>query len=177
MFARITGPMVTWASPGSDAASTGNKVNCSRSASRRRAMETEDRMVKRPSSGCPSFAATYTPLDSRVVLSSRVRADRSCSYVLPSTRRPMEETIRSITRLVIAMQELDVNVLIEGSGQAVARAGEHTPPATALRGEGNCRVLGGVAQSEDWERFKGAVENDSTRRDSPTGHEGHAERI
>jgi hypothetical protein len=79
--------------------------------------------------------------------------------------------------LVKAMQELDINVLIEGSGQAVAWAGEHAPPATALWGEGNCRVLGGVAQPEDRERFKGAVENDSTRRDSPTGHEGHVERI
>ncbi len=50
----------------------------------------EESMVKRPSSGCPSLAETYTPLDSRIVRSSRVSAERSCSYVLPSTRRPME---------------------------------------------------------------------------------------
>ena len=62
------------------------------------------------------------------------------------------------SRLVVTMEELDVHVLIEGSGQAVAWAGQNTPPPTALGREGNCRVLGGIAQSEDGERFKGAVD-------------------
>jgi hypothetical protein len=90
MFSRRTGEIVMRASPGSDAVSTGKSVNCSRSASRRRSMDTELSIEKCPSSGVEVRAATYTPPDSRVVLSSRLNAERSCSYVRPSTRRPMD---------------------------------------------------------------------------------------
>ena len=78
---------------------------------------------------------------------------------------------------MIAMQELDVHVLIKCAGQSVAGAGQNTPPSTALGREGDCRVLGGVAQPKDGERLERPVEDYSTRRDSPTGHEGHAGRI
>ena len=63
-------------------------------------------------------------------------------------------------------------------GQArVAGTRENPPPSTALGREGDCCILGRVAQPKDRERFKRPVKDDSTRRDTPTGHEGHAERI
>src|SRR6202011_898485 len=61
-------------------------------------------------------------------------------------------------RFVVAVQELDVDILIESAGQAIARTGQHAPPPAALRGEGDCRVLGGVAQPEDGKRFERPVE-------------------
>ena len=54
MFERRSGPIVTWASPGSDAVRTGNSVNCSRSASLRRPRH--DRY--RPSRAAHSTTAT-----------------------------------------------------------------------------------------------------------------------
>ncbi|MFL5596098.1 MAG: hypothetical protein ACJ77S_01410, partial [Gemmatimonadaceae bacterium] len=64
-----------------------------------------------------------------------------------------------------------------GPGEAITRAGQNAPSAAALGREGNRRVLGGVAQSKDWKGLERPVEDDSTRRDTPTGHEGHTERI
>ena len=78
---------------------------------------------------------------------------------------------------VVAVEELDVDVLIEGAWQPITGAGQYAPTPATLGREGNRRVLGGVAQSENWEGLKRPVEDDSTRRDSPTGHEGHTERI
>ena len=91
-------------------------------------------------------------------------------------REAYDAILRS-SRFVVAVQELDVDILIESAGQAVARTGQNAPPPAALRREGDCRVLGGVAQPKDGERFERPIEDDSTRRDSPTGHVGHAERI
>ena len=91
--------------------------------------------------------------------------------------READDAIFGSARLVKAVMELDIHILVEGSREAIAGAGEHPPAPTSFRRKGDCRVLGRIAQSKYWERFEGPVEDDSARRNSTTGHEGHEERI
>jgi hypothetical protein len=88
-----------------------------------------------------------------------------------------DDTIFGRPCFVITVQELDVDILIESSWQSISRTGKNAPAAAALGREGNRCVLGRIAEAKNGKRFQRTVEDDSTRRYSPTGHVSHAERI
>jgi hypothetical protein len=88
-----------------------------------------------------------------------------------------DDTVVGEPGFVIPMEEFNIDILIERTRQAIPGTWENTPAATALGRERNCGVLGGIAKSKNGKRFKRPIEDDSTRRYSPTGHVGHAERI
>jgi hypothetical protein len=88
-----------------------------------------------------------------------------------------DDTIFRRPCFVVAMQELDVDILIERARQAISRTRKNAPTAAALGRVGDRGVLGGIAEAENGKRFQRTIEDDSTRRYSPTGHVSHAERI
>ena len=90
MLARSGGDKVTRASPGSDDERVAKRDSWSLSACRRRSMLTLEKSVKRSETGVPEVALQYASIDSSVVRSRRTSALRSCSYVRPSARRPIE---------------------------------------------------------------------------------------
>ncbi len=80
--------------------------------------------------------------------------------------------------LVVAVQQLDVDVLVEGAGEPVARGGEDAPaPAVPMR-ERDRRVLGGgIAEPEEWECLQRPVQQDRTGSRSAPRRDTHAVKV
>jgi hypothetical protein len=47
------------------------------------------------------------------------------------------------------MQQLHVDILVEGAGEAIAGGGDHTPAPAVLSRERDGRVVSGVAETKE----------------------------
>src|SRR5688500_15877 len=75
------------------------------------------------------------------------------------------------------MPELDVYVLIERAREPLARTRQNTPPSTRWRLVRDGGVLGGVTESEEWERLERAIEDDRSCGGSASCRERHGDKV
>src|SRR5207248_9370515 len=97
---------------------------------------------------------------SRAQLFVRPAVDAPTNRSQKGVQRKADDAVFGGACFVVAVKELNVDVLVESARQPIAGARQHAPAATALGREGNRRVLGGVAQSENRQRFQRPVEYD-----------------
>src|SRR5438309_7452958 len=71
------------------------------------------------------------------------------------------------------MHQLDVNILIERAGKAIARTWEDAPSATVIRGAGDGAVVRRIAQSKKRQPLQRTIKQNDTRRDASTRGEAH----
>jgi hypothetical protein len=62
--------------------------------------------------------------------------------------------------LGVAVKDLEIDILVEGAGQPVARGGKDAPSLTGFGRKRDCGLLGGIAQPEEGQRLEGSVEQD-----------------
>ena len=87
--------------------------------------------------------------------------------------REGDRTIGRRAGLVVAAPELDVDVLVEGSGEAIAWVREDAPPAARGRQIRDRRIVGGVTEPEHRQGFERPVERDRPRSRSASRGENH----
>jgi hypothetical protein len=85
-----------------------------------------------------------------------------------------DSSVSWFTRLVIPMHQLDVNILIECPRESIAWTGKNAPPTAVVRRAGDCRVVGGITESEERKALQGPIEQYDARGDASTRGEAHA---
>jgi hypothetical protein len=90
-------------------------------------------------------------------------------------KRETDGTVGWKAGFAVSAEYLDVDILIESSGQAIARSWKHAPSAASRRSVNDRRIVRGVAESKDWKRFEGPVEEDGSVRRPTAGRECHVQ--
>ena len=84
-----------------------------------------------------------------------------------------DSSIRWKTGFGIAVEDLDVHVLIERTRQSITGSWKDAPASSAGRRVCYGRLVGRIAESEDWKRFEGPVEVNGPVSGASTGSDGH----
>ncbi len=75
--------------------------------------------------------------------------------------------------LVVSMEHLDVDVLVERAGEAIAGGGYDAPASAVVGRERHGRVVRRITETEDREFLEGAIEENSANDGSTTRSESH----
>jgi hypothetical protein len=73
-------------------------------------------------------------------------------------QRKGDHAVRRLVQLLIPPHDLDVDVLVESPGKAVAGIGQHAPTAAIVGRIGNRVVVGRVAEPEQRKFLERAIE-------------------
>jgi hypothetical protein len=78
---------------------------------------------------------------------------------------------------VKSAKQLDVDVLIEGAGKAIAGTRDHAPPSPVRIGERDDSVVRGIAQPKQRQRLERPVESDRSCRTSTARDDSHLGKV
>jgi len=104
----------------------------------------------------------------------RSAVDASTNRPQKCVERERDDAIIGAVGLVVPMQELDVDVLVERAGDAIAWRREDAPSTARFGRVNNRGIVSRIAQAKQWQCFERAIENDRACGGSPVRGETHA---
>jgi hypothetical protein len=91
--------------------------------------------------------------------------------------RERDDAVRRLTRLVKAVHQLDVHILVERAGEPVARTGQNAPPPAVVTRATDRTVVGRVAQPKHRQTLQGTIEQNDARGGSTPRREVHEGKV
>ena len=88
-------------------------------------------------------------------------------------QREGDRAVGGVAGFVVAVQHLDVDVLVERAGQAVAGGGDDAPAPAVLGGKRDGRIVRRIAQAEQRQCFERTIEDDASHGWAPFRGQSH----
>src|SRR5437868_12971186 len=84
-----------------------------------------------------------------------------------------DRAVDRLTCFVEAMHQLDLDILVERAGQAIAGTWKHAPASAIVRRTTDGGIIRGVAQAEQGQTLQRPIEQNDARRDASPRGEAH----